>query len=83
MHGPNRLVSAARSDIKDAIERLHIEPQGMITQMALAEARTQAPPEPKTIYRIDMTWRAARRSWWQRRPISSTRSTRMRVGWTG
>jgi hypothetical protein len=55
LHGPIRLVTAARSDIKDAIERLHIEPQGMITQMALAEARTQAPPEPKTIYRIEVT----------------------------
>jgi hypothetical protein len=55
LHGPIRLVTAARSDIKDAIERLHIEPQGMITHMALAEARTQAPPEPQTVYRIEVT----------------------------
>src|SRR4051812_13688723 len=46
LHGPIRLVTAARSDIKDAIERVHSEPQGMITQMALAEARAQALPEP-------------------------------------
>jgi type II secretion system (T2SS) protein E len=59
LHGPIRLVTAARSDIKDAIERVHAEPQGMITQMALAQAREQAlpetPPEPKTIYRVEVT----------------------------
>jgi hypothetical protein len=58
LHGPVRLVTAARSDIKDAIERAH-EPQGMITQMALAEARTTAAvepePEPKTTYRVEVT----------------------------
>jgi hypothetical protein len=54
LHGPIRLVTAARSDIKDAIERLHIEPQGMITHMALAEART-ALPEPENVYRIEVT----------------------------
>src|SRR5436309_1740696 len=61
MHGPIRLVTAARSDIKDAIHRLH-EPQGVITQMALAEARGEEPgitapaePEPKTIYRVEVT----------------------------
>src|SRR6266567_81931 len=47
LHGPIRQVTAARSDIKDAIERVHIEPQGMITRMALAEARAQALPEPE------------------------------------
>jgi hypothetical protein len=59
LHGPIRLVTAARSDIKDAIERVHAEPQGMITQMALAEARAQTlpepPPEPKTVYRVEVT----------------------------
>ncbi len=57
LHGPIRLVTAARSDIKDAIERLNMEPQGMITQMALAEARKPAAvePEPKTIYRVEVT----------------------------
>ena len=61
MHGPIRLVTAARSDIKDAIRRLH-EPQGPITQMALAEARGETTltsvtpePEPKTTYRIEVT----------------------------
>jgi hypothetical protein len=58
LHGPIRLVTAARSDIKDAIERAH-EPQGMITQMALAEARTAAAvdpePEATTIYRVEVT----------------------------
>jgi hypothetical protein len=58
LHGPIRLVTAARSDIKDAIQRAH-EPQGMITQMALAEARTPqvAEPEavPTTIYRVEVT----------------------------
>jgi Type II secretion system (T2SS), protein E, N-terminal domain len=57
LHGPIRQVTAARSDIKDAIERVHLEPQGMITQMALAEARAQvvAEPEPQTIYRVEVT----------------------------
>ena len=58
LHGPIRLVTAARSDIKDAIERVHIEPQGMITRMALAEmGAVEAPPEPKptTIYRVEVT----------------------------
>jgi type II secretion system (T2SS) protein E len=58
LHGPIRLVTAARSDIKDAIERAH-EPQGMITQMALAESRAAAlldpELEPKTIYRVEVT----------------------------
>jgi hypothetical protein len=60
MHGPIRLVTAARSDIKDAIQRIH-NPQGPITQLALAEARgqTAAPvapdPEPKTTYRVEVT----------------------------
>jgi hypothetical protein len=58
LHSPIRQVTAARSDIKDAIERVHIEPQGMITRMALAEA-TQALPEPEpkptTIYRVGVT----------------------------
>jgi hypothetical protein len=59
LHGPIRLVTAARSDIKDAIERAHDAPQGMITQMALAEARAQAlpelQPEPETVYRVEVT----------------------------
>jgi hypothetical protein len=59
LHGPIRLVTAARSDIKDAIERVHDEPQGMITQMALAEARASSlpepEPEPKTVYRVEVT----------------------------
>jgi type II secretion system (T2SS) protein E len=57
LHGPIRQVTAARSDIKDAIARVHIEPQGMITQMALAEARAAVvvEPEPKTIYRVEVT----------------------------
>jgi len=61
MHGPIRLVTAARSDIKDAIQRLH-EPQGLITQMALAEAQAETTPaavtpapEPKTTYRVEVT----------------------------
>jgi hypothetical protein len=57
LHGPIRLVTAARSDIKDAIQRVH-EPKGTITQMALAEARgetlpTQAAPGP--VYRVEVT----------------------------
>jgi Type II secretion system (T2SS), protein E, N-terminal domain len=59
LHGPIRLVTAARSDIKDAIERAHEPAQGPITQMALAQARaaTAAPPEaePRTVYRVEVT----------------------------
>jgi hypothetical protein len=56
LHGPIRQVTAARSDIKDAIERVHIEPQGMITKMALAEARAAVVVEPpQTIYRVEVT----------------------------
>ncbi len=56
LHGPIRLVTAARSDIKDAIERVH-EPKGTITQMALAEARAQAAaqPAPGPVYRVEVT----------------------------
>jgi Type II secretion system (T2SS), protein E, N-terminal domain len=59
LHGPIRVVTAARSDIKDAIERVH-EPKGMITQMALAEARSEtihSTPAPKAepIYRVEVT----------------------------
>jgi hypothetical protein len=57
LHGPIRLVTAARSDIKDAIQRIH-EPKGMITQMALAEARGETPaPQPAAgpVYRIEVT----------------------------
>jgi hypothetical protein len=55
LHSPIRQVTAARSDIKDAIARVHIEPQGMITQMALAEVGAQPKPEPTTIYRVEVT----------------------------
>jgi hypothetical protein len=56
LHGPIRLVTAARSDIKDAIQRVH-EPRGTITQMALAEARAQVapPPAPGPVYRVEVT----------------------------
>jgi hypothetical protein len=59
LHGPVRVVTAARSDIKDAIERVH-EPRGMITQMALAEARGEtihSTPAPKAepTYRVEVT----------------------------
>jgi len=57
LHGPIRLVTAARSDIKDAIERVH-EPKGTITQMALAEARAQSAPAAPTagpVYRVEVT----------------------------
>jgi Type II secretion system (T2SS), protein E, N-terminal domain len=57
LHGPIRLVTAARSDIKDAIRRMH-EPQGTMTQMALAEARGEsvpAQPTPAPIYRVEVT----------------------------
>jgi Type II secretion system (T2SS), protein E, N-terminal domain len=58
LNGPVRLVTAARSDIKDAIARIH-EPKGMITQMALAEARGEALPTPQPeagpTYRVEVT----------------------------
>jgi MshEN domain len=60
LQGPIRLVTAARSDIKDAIQRVH-EPRGPITQMALAEARAMSTPEsqpeskPRTVYRVEVT----------------------------
>lgn len=56
LHGPIRVVTAARSDIKDAIERVHA-PKGTITQMALAEARAQVSPQaaPGPVYRIEVT----------------------------
>jgi hypothetical protein len=57
LQGPIRLVTAARSDIKDAIQRVH-EPKGTITQMALAEARAQVvPPQPAPgpVYRVEVT----------------------------
>jgi hypothetical protein len=58
MHGPIRLVTAARSDIKDAIERVH-EPRGPIMAMAMAEARAAVTPEPAPeatpIYRVEIT----------------------------
>ena len=57
LQSPVRLVTAARSDIKDAIQRVH-EPKGTITQMALAEARGEAvPTQPATgpVYRIEVT----------------------------
>src|SRR5947207_5021652 len=58
LHGPIRLVTAARSDIKDAIQRIH-EPRGTITQMALAEARGETLPTPQPaatpVYRVEVT----------------------------
>jgi hypothetical protein len=57
LHGAIRLVTAARSDIKDAITRIH-EPQGTITQMALAEARGEPVPTAPAagpVYRIEVT----------------------------
>jgi hypothetical protein len=58
LHGPIRVVTAARSDIKDAIQRVH-EPKGTITQMALAEARGEtipaAAPAPGPVYRVEVT----------------------------
>src|SRR2546423_12462758 len=57
LQGPIRLVTAARSDIKDAIGRIH-EPKGTITQMALAEARGEALPTPQAagpVYRVEVT----------------------------
>jgi hypothetical protein len=52
--GPIRLVTAARSDIKDAIRRVH-EPRGLITQMALAEVAQAPKVEPVPVYRIEVT----------------------------
>lgn len=57
LHGPIRLVTAARSDIKDAIERVHA-PKGTITQMALAEAQAAIAPTPQPagpVYRVEVT----------------------------
>jgi Type II secretion system (T2SS), protein E, N-terminal domain len=58
LDAPLRLVTAARSDIKDAIGRVH-EPRGPITQMALAEARGEAVPAarpaPGPTYRVEVT----------------------------
>jgi type II secretion system (T2SS) protein E len=58
MHGPIRLVTAARSDIKDAIERVH-EPRGPIMAMAMAEAHAvvtpEIEPEATTVYRVEIT----------------------------
>jgi MshEN domain len=54
LHGPIRLVTAARSDIKDAIERVHA-PKGTITQMALAEARVPPAPTTGPVYRVEVT----------------------------
>jgi type II secretion system (T2SS) protein E len=62
MHGPIRLVTAARSDIKDGIERVH-EPRGPIMAMAMAEARAAVTPEPTPeptpeatpVYRVEIT----------------------------
>jgi hypothetical protein len=55
LQGPIRLVTAARSDIKDAIERVH-EPPGAILEMALAEVRAQVEPTPTPgpAYRIEV-----------------------------
>jgi hypothetical protein len=54
LHGPIRLVTAARSDIKEAIERVH-EPRGPIMELALAEAAQAAKPEPVPTYRVEVT----------------------------
>ncbi len=66
IQGPIRVVTAARSDIKDAIVRVH-EPSGMITQMALADAQAHAAaqaaglvepepaPAPVATYRVEVT----------------------------
>jgi hypothetical protein len=57
LHGPIRVVTAARSDIKDAIDRVH-EPKGLMTQMALAEARGEtlpAQPAATPTYRVEVT----------------------------
>src|SRR5947207_12719995 len=58
LHGPVRLVTAARSDIKEAIERIH-EPRGPIMAMAMAEARAAVQPvpevDPTNTYRVEVT----------------------------
>ena len=58
LDAPIRLVTAARSDIKDAIVRVH-EPRGPITQMALAEARGESLPAARPAagptYRVEVT----------------------------
>ena len=58
LDAPIRLVTAARSDIKDAIGRVH-EPRGPITQMALAEARGESVPAARPTagptYRVEVT----------------------------
>jgi hypothetical protein len=58
LHGPIRLVTAARADIKDAIERIH-EPRGPIMAMAMAEAAAATQPEPvreaANVYRVEVT----------------------------
>jgi hypothetical protein len=58
LHGPIRLVTAARADIKDAIERVQ-EPRGPIMAMAMAEARAavrpEPIPEPVNVYRVEVT----------------------------
>jgi hypothetical protein len=58
LHGAIRLVTAARADIKDAIERVH-EPVGPIMAMAMAEARAATRPEPTpeavNVYRVEVT----------------------------
>jgi len=58
LDAPIRLVTAARSDIKDAIGRVH-EPRGPITQMALAEARGESVPAARPAagptYRVEVT----------------------------
>jgi len=58
LDAPIRLVTAARSDIKDAIVRVH-EPRGPITQMALAEARGESVPAARPAagptYRVEVT----------------------------
>lgn len=58
LHGPIRVVTAARSDIKDAIERVH-EPRGPIMAMAMAEAAAATAsvpaPEATPTYRVEVT----------------------------
>jgi Type II secretion system (T2SS), protein E, N-terminal domain len=64
LHGPIRLVTAARSDIKEAIQRVH-EPRGPIVEMAMAQAQAvtnlapepdpEPEPEPRTVYRVEVT----------------------------
>jgi hypothetical protein len=54
LNGPIRLVTAARSDIKDAIQRVH-EPRGLITELALAEVTPPPKAEPVPVYRVEVT----------------------------